>query len=91
MRKTLAQHFPQRASAGHDLHAPLPAADHRRGALRLSLDDETCRHRIREHEDGGFKNHLHASPEFFVNGTVCDVSFGLEHLESTVLAALGRA
>ena len=190
MRSTLAQHFPQGACGGHDLHAPLTAADHRRGALRpkvivveyadftsracraaepavrlllaanpetvqlvfrhfpiefahplalmaaqaseaaaaqgkfwemhdallhedaslsraaldraaqalklnmslfkLSLDDEIYRHRIREHEDGRFKSHLHASPEFFVNGTLCDVSFELEHLESTVRAALGR-
>jgi|GEM_PF-2450167 len=90
MRSTLAQHFPQGACGGHDLHAPLTAADHRRGALRAALDDEIYRHRIREHEDGRFKSHLHASPEFFVNGTLCDVSFELEHLESTVRAALGR-
>lgn len=34
MRSTLAQHFPQGACGGHDLHAPLTATDRRRGALR---------------------------------------------------------
>ena len=57
--------------------------------FKSSLDDEIYRQRVRENEEGGTKSHLHASPEFFVNGTVCDVSFGMEHLESAIRSALG--
>ena len=34
---------------------------------------------------------LRASPCFFLNGKVVDVSFGLEHLERAVREALGEA
>ena len=59
--------------------------------FKSSLDDEIYRQRVRESEEGGAKSHLHASPEFFVNGMECDVSFGMGHLEGAIRAALARA
>jgi protein-disulfide isomerase len=45
--------------------------------------------RIHEHIDGGQKSGVRGTPTFFVNGTVQDVSFGLERLFQAVEAALG--
>lgn len=52
------------------------------------MDDEVYLQRIREHIAGGRSSHLRATPGFFVNGVVVDVSFGLHALLDTVEAAL---
>jgi protein-disulfide isomerase len=57
--------------------------------FKASLDGEIYRQRIREHQQGGVRSYLRAAPEFFVNGKVCDVSFGIENLERVVRTALG--
>lgn len=52
------------------------------------MDDEVYRQRIREHIDSGRASHLRATPGFFVNGSIVDVSFGLHALFDAVAAAL---
>jgi protein-disulfide isomerase len=87
----------------HDLlfesqHA-LKANHLREYALRLELDmlrftaemnDTVYLQRIREHEEGGLASGVRATPTFFVNGKIADVSFGLEALPRAVEKALKR-
>jgi protein-disulfide isomerase len=54
------------------------------------LDDHIYLQRIREHEQGGRASGVRASPGFFVNGRVQDVSFGMQHLHDAVAAVLAR-
>jgi protein-disulfide isomerase len=56
--------------------------------FRAELDDEVYLQRIREHIDSGRASHVRATPGFFVNGTIVDVSFGLRALFDAVEAAL---
>jgi len=76
-------------------HAPLSRHALDRTAQELELDmlmfraalkDEIYRQRIREQEDGAVRSHLRASPGFFVNGKVCDVSFGMNELRNAIRA-----
>ena len=46
-------------------------------AFIAALDDEIYRQRVREHEAGALRSHLRATPGFYVNGQVCDVSGGI--------------
>lgn len=58
--------------------------------FRADLDDEVYRQRVREHQDGGRQSHLRATPTFFVNGVVQDVSGGMSGLFNAIEAALPR-
>lgn len=78
-------------------HAHLGRADLERYAAELgldrarfvaALDDEVYRQRVREHEAGGRRSHLRATPGFYVNGRVCDVSGGVQALAERVHALL---
>jgi protein-disulfide isomerase len=53
-----------------------------------SLNDEIYRQRVREHFAGGQRSHVRASPGFFVNGRVCDLSGGFRALGERVEAEL---
>jgi protein-disulfide isomerase len=53
-----------------------------------AMDDEVYLQRVREHIDSGRRSHLRATPGFFVNGKIQDVSFGLHSLSDAVEAAL---
>ncbi len=51
------------------------------------MSDQVYLQRIREHMDGGRRSRLRATPGFFVNGVIVDVSFGLHALiDATALA-----
>ena len=52
--------------------------------FKAELDDEIYRQRIREHQQGGHLSHLRATPTFFVNGIVQDVSGGMSALFARV-------
>jgi protein-disulfide isomerase len=52
--------------------------------FKASLDDEIYRQRVREQVDGANRSHLRATPGFFVNGEVCDVSGGMHALSERV-------
>jgi protein-disulfide isomerase len=60
--------------------------DHAR--FTAQMDDEVYLQRIREHIESGRNSHLRATPGFFVNGTIVDVSFGLQSLFEAVEAAI---
>jgi protein-disulfide isomerase len=51
------------------------------------MDDEVYLQRIRDHIDTGRLSRVRATPGFFVNGTIVDVSFGLRGLFDAVEAA----
>jgi protein-disulfide isomerase len=52
------------------------------------LDDHVYLQRVREHLQSGRDSGVHATPTFFVNGQLQDVSFGLKALRDAVEAAL---
>lgn len=62
-------------------------------ARRLDLDlpryqyemkDHVYRQRVQEHLQSGLHLGLRATPTFFVNGQLADVSFGLQHLQEAI-------
>jgi protein-disulfide isomerase len=53
-----------------------------------ALDDEIYRQRVREQMEGAFRSHLRATPGFYVNGHLCDVSGGIHALGERVGALL---
>ena len=58
--------------------------------FKAELDDEIYRQRIREHQQGGQRSHLRATPTFFVNGVVQDISGGMSALFDMVAQELHR-
>ena len=46
---------------------------------------------VREQAAGGRRSHIRATPTFFVDGVVQDISFGMEALRETVATAVRRA
>jgi protein-disulfide isomerase len=88
----------------HDLlfanQAHLKRRDLERYAAQLDLDRvrfaaELNGHiylqRVREHIDGGRRMRVRATPTFYVNGIVQDISFGMQSLHDAVAAAIGQA
>jgi len=87
----------------HDLlfdnQAHLKPPQLRRYAERLELDmvrydadmaDTVYLQRVREDIEGGSRSGVRATPTFFVNGVIADVSAGLQRLFDQVEAALRR-
>jgi protein-disulfide isomerase len=87
----------------HDLlfeaRSHLDAAQLRAFAERLELDLERYDadmaaqlylQRVREHIESGEKSGVRGTPTFFVDGSVQDVSFGLQHLFERVEEALRK-
>jgi protein-disulfide isomerase len=85
----------------HDLlfanQAHLKRRDLDRYAAELGLDSvrfatEMNAHyylqRVREHIDGARRMHVRATPTFYVNGVLQDISFGMQSLHDTVAAAV---
>jgi len=52
------------------------------------LKDEVYWQRVREDIEGGKLSGARSTPTFFINGKICDISFGLQHLAEGVEAAL---
>jgi len=48
------------------------------------LHDEVYRQRVQEHMQGGMQAGLRATPTFFLNGVLVDVSYGLQRLHDAV-------
>jgi protein-disulfide isomerase len=55
------------------------------------MDDHIYLQKVREHIAGGRRSHIRATPAFFVDGVIQDVSFGMQGLHDAVAAALHRA
>lgn len=54
------------------------------------LDSQFFMQRIRDHIDGGIRSGVRATPTFFVNGTIADVSYGLQFIYTAVETALRK-
>lgn len=85
----------------HDLlyqnQSHLKVKDLHRYAEKLELDlvrfdfelsDQVYRQRVNEHVDSGKQSGVRSMPAFFVNGSLVDVSFGLDHLHDAIHAKL---
>jgi protein-disulfide isomerase len=55
------------------------------------MGDHIYLQKVREQIHGGTASHIRATPTFFVDGVVQDVSFGLQGLHDAVDAAVKRA
>jgi protein-disulfide isomerase len=80
--------------------AHLKDRDLHRYAADLGLDmarysaemgDHIYLQRVREQADGGRRSHIRATPTFFLNGVVQDISFGMKTLHDAVAAAVRDA
>jgi protein-disulfide isomerase len=56
----------------------------------FELEDEVYLQRVREQIDGGIRSGVRATPTFFINGALHDVSYGLQSLAKGVEARLNR-
>jgi len=81
----------------HQAH--LKDKDLQRYAAELGLDltrytaelgDHIYLQRVREHMDSGTRSHIRATPTFFVNGVVQDISYGMKALHDKVAAAVSE-
>lgn len=55
------------------------------------IKDHVYLQKVREQIDGGRRSHIRATPTFFVDGVVQDISFGMQALHDVVAAAVQRA
>jgi protein-disulfide isomerase len=89
--------------AMHDLlfqnQAHLKDRDLQRYASELGLDmtrysaemgDQIYLQTVREHAEGGRRSHIRATPTFFLDGVVQDISFGMQSLHAAVALAVER-
>jgi protein-disulfide isomerase len=82
----------------HQAHLKEPDLRRYAGELGLDLarytaemDDHIYLQRVREHAEGGRRSHIRATPTFFINGVVQDISYGMQSLHDAVATALHRA
>jgi protein-disulfide isomerase len=59
------------------------------GRYTAEMNDEVYRQRVLEHIDSGKRSRVRATPGFYVNGRIVDVSFGLQGLLAAVEHELG--
>jgi protein-disulfide isomerase len=55
------------------------------------MDDHIYLQKVREHMDGAHRSHVRATPTFFINGVLQDISFGMKALHDAVAAAVAAA
>jgi protein-disulfide isomerase len=54
------------------------------------MDDHIYLQKVREHAEGGRRSQIRATPTFFLDGVVQDISFGMQPLHDAVAAAVHR-
>jgi protein-disulfide isomerase len=54
------------------------------------MDDHIYLQRVREHIEGGTRSQIRATPTFFVNGVVQDISYGMKALHDNVAAVVNQ-
>jgi protein-disulfide isomerase len=54
------------------------------------MDDHIYLQKVRDHIASGRLSHIRATPTFFVNGVVQDISFGMKALHDAVAAAVSQ-
>ena len=52
------------------------------------MDDHIYLQKVREQIDGARRSHIRATPTFFINGALQDISFGMKALHDAVAAAV---
>jgi protein-disulfide isomerase len=52
------------------------------------MGDHVYLQRVQEHIDGGARSGIRATPTFFINGTMHDVSYGFQQLQTAIETAL---
>jgi protein-disulfide isomerase len=52
------------------------------------IEDHIYLQKVREHMEGGRRSHIRATPTFFINGVLQDISFGMKALHDAVAAAV---
>ncbi len=57
----------------------------------VEMEDHIYLQKVREHLEGGRRSHLRATPTFFLDGAIQDVSFGIEPLHARVAQAVETA
>ena len=57
---------------------------------KAEMDDTIYLQRVREHMAGGRRSHIRATPTFFLDGVVQDISFGMKALHDAVANAVAR-
>jgi protein-disulfide isomerase len=79
--------------------AHLKGKDLQRYAVDLGLDparyaadmsEHAYLQKVRKDIDSGRRSHIRATPAFFLNGTVQDISFGMKSLHDAVAAAVAQ-
>ena len=75
----------------HDLHRYAESLGLDMARYTAEMDDHIYLQKIREHEAGGRRSHIRATPTFFLNGVVQDISFGMRTLHDAVAMAVRRA
>ena len=55
------------------------------------MDDHIYLQKVREHIEGARRSHIRATPTFFVDGVVQDISFGMKGLHDAVASAVARS
>jgi protein-disulfide isomerase len=56
---------------------------------KAEMDDHIYLQKVREHIAGARRSHIRATPTFFVDGIVQDISFGMKALHDAVASAVG--
>jgi protein-disulfide isomerase len=54
------------------------------------MDDRIYLQKVREHVEGARRSHIRATPTFFLDGVVQDISFGMKALHDAVASAVAR-
>lgn len=54
------------------------------------MDDHIYLQKVRDHIAGGRLSHIRATPAFFIDGVVQDISFGMKALHDSVAAAVSQ-
>ena len=54
------------------------------------MNDTVYLQRVREHQQSGLASGVRATPTFFLNGRLVDVSFGVKTLFDKVASALAK-
>ena len=73
-----------------DLHRYAEQAGLEMVRYAAEMGDHVYLQKVREQMEGGRRSHIRATPTFFVDGVVQDVSFGLQPLHDAVAKAVER-
>ena len=73
-----------------DLHRFAAALGLDMARYTAEMDDHIYLQKVREHIEGARRSHIRATPTFFLDGVVQDISFGMKALHDAVASAVGR-